>query len=149
MFSQNERITHYEFQSQWLTQDLRRDMGHESKTNMFVCKLIKKIGKCCFCGARLEEIVGAACQRLRFFLIWIIMSHHAETHAQKISPIIHKAFWVRLARVALVWGKHDERHQWHRALIFLLINSTLTWKKGLVKETFFLPFCGFKIADVK
>lgn len=59
-------------------------------------------------------------------------------HAQKISPIIHKAFGVRLARVALVWGKHDERHEWHRALIFLLINSTLTWKKKteLVKETF-------------
>lgn len=37
-----------------------------------------------------------------FFLIWIIMSPHAEAHAQKISPIIHKAFRVRLARVALV-----------------------------------------------
>ncbi len=77
------------------------------------------------------------------------MSTHAETHAQKISPIIHKAFWVRLARVALIWGKLDERHQWHRALIFQLINSTLTWKKELVKETFILLFCGFKIADVK
>lgn len=123
-----------------------RSAVHESKTNMFVCKWIKKIAKCCFGGACLEEIVGTACRRLFFFfLIWIIMSPHAESHAQKISPIIHKAFWVRLARVALVWGKHDERHQWHHALIFVLINSTLTWKKPkLVKETFFPPLLRFQ-----
>lgn len=43
MFSQNERIAHYVFQSQWLTQDLQRDTVYEKKTNVFVCELIKKL----------------------------------------------------------------------------------------------------------
>lgn len=64
-----------------------------------------------------------------------------------------KAFEIRLApHVSLVWGEHDDGHQWHGALIFLPINFAEKHphlKNHLVKESFFLPFCGFEIADAK
>lgn len=96
------------------------DKAHnENKTNLFVSKLITKLPHLLFAvssGWNQRRASGS------FFLFRCnAFSRHAN--ARRISRVIYEAFETRLLpHAGLVRGGRNERHQWHRALIFPPIN---------------------------